>query len=354
MVRLAILGLGPAWDIRYAPAVERMRRAGRISVAGVFDSVFTRAHHAASHFETCPASGVRSLLERTTVDAVLILERGWQDRYPINVAFELGKPTLIASSLGEDIGLLESLCSHVKERGITAMPEFSRRYTPATCRLNELIATRLGPAEHLTIDAVLPTPDIHGKIPGQTTGFDFLIGLLDWCRYILRSEPVVIDTRPFGGSTQSQQQDYLVQIGFRRRQSDARAPRAQLRIRGPATFSQSNRPAANSSVDNNPEKPATADTENSVPQLLFEVECANGRAILESSCEITWTLGERTHIESLASERSEIEVILDQFCRRVVGGLIPAPDLSDVLRNMTIARAVADSRTTNAPVLLEP
>ncbi len=36
--------------------------------------------------------------------------------------------------------------------------------------------------------------------------------------------------------------------------------------------------------------------------------------------------------EGLATERTETEVLLDHFCRRAVGGLIPVPSLEDFLR----------------------
>ncbi len=53
------------------------------------------------------------------------------------------------------------------------MPEFSRRFTPATCRLRELIATRLGRPRHISIRAVPPAADAPDAIPGQAAGDRF-------------------------------------------------------------------------------------------------------------------------------------------------------------------------------------
>jgi hypothetical protein len=81
--------------------------------------------------------------------------------------------------------------------------------------------------------------------------------------------------------------------------------------------------------------------------LRASVECAHGTALLEGSKDVTWYLasadspgrespgsdskGER-FVESLASDRPAVEVMLDHFCRRVVGGLIPVPTLEDLCR----------------------
>jgi len=43
-------------------------------------------------------------------------------------------------------------------------------------------------------------------------------------------------------------------------------------------------------------------------------------------------LGEEGTTESLTADRSEVEVMIDHFCRRLAGGLIPVADISDVCR----------------------
>ena len=60
-------------------------------------------------------------------------------------------------------------------------------------------------------------------------------------------------------------------------------------------------------------------------------------AVLEGPQEMMWhpgggeSAGERI-VESLAADRPDVEVMLDHFCRRVVGGLIPVPTLDDLCR----------------------
>ena len=57
--------------------------------------------------------------------------------------------------------------------------------------------------------------------------------------------------------------------------------------------------------------------------------------------------------ESLAAERSEIEVMLDHFSRRVVGGLVPVPTLEDVRRAQFIAERARQCLATGGQVALD-
>jgi hypothetical protein len=68
--------------------------------------------------------------------------------------------------------------------------------------------------------------------------------------------------------------------------------------------------------------------------LLDEVHlhCERGQARLLGPTSIEWTVDGRPQSETLTTERSETEVLLDHFCRRAVGGLIPVPSLEDLMR----------------------
>ena len=64
------------------------------------------------------------------------------------------------------------------------------------------------------------------------------------------------------------------------------------------------------------------------PRLLLTVE---GVAEIRSASEVAWRSGDRPmESEKLTSDRSEHDIMLDLFCRRVAGGLIPVPDFFDV------------------------
>jgi hypothetical protein len=54
----------------------------------------------------------------------------------------------------------------------------------------------------------------------------------------------------------------------------------------------------------------------------------------------------------LSHDRPEVEVMLDHFCRRVVGGLIPVADLLDICRSLHLVRSLEESRKIDRPVHL--
>ena len=84
----------------------------------------------------------------------------------------------------------------------------------------------------------------------------------------------------------------------------------------------------------------------------YEVHSKQGQATIDSPVAITWNTGAESITESLSGERSETEVMLDHFCRRVVGGLIPVADLADICRGLELVQAVEQSVQTGKKVFL--
>ena len=69
--------------------------------------------------------------------------------------------------------------------------------------------------------------------------------------------------------------------------------------------------------------------------LLFPqvkgIQCVNGTASAGTSrAGSSWEVGGERVVESLTSDRTDLEVMLDHFSRRVLGSLIPVPTLDDV------------------------
>ncbi len=63
--------------------------------------------------------------------------------------------------------------------------------------------------------------------------------------------------------------------------------------------------------------PATPDdTPHEEDSLLGEIICEHGSARIRNQTELTWRNGTDAAVEILTTERSEIEVMLDHFCRR--------------------------------------
>jgi len=213
------------------------------------------------------------------------------------------------------------------------MPEFSRRFTPATCRLHELIATRLGRPRHIAIDAVAPPADSTDFVPGQKAGTDFLVGLLDWCRYVVRLTTTRLEARPLDPAAPDKRHHRVaIEFGDGREHGPARST-AELLVRH--------------------HEPAGDQAASPGPRLSFTIVCEKGEAVIEGPAHIRWTVtGGETATESLTSDRSEVEVMIDHFCRRLVGGLIPVADISDVCRSLRLVRATNQSLATATSIPL--
>jgi predicted dehydrogenase len=331
MINLGIVGLGPVWESRYRPVLDKLQH--RVRIRAVFDPVASRCDEVASTLRAAPYQGVLALLTHADVRGILLLDSSWYGNALIHFVRQMHKPVYIAGSLGENRDELSRLCSLIESDGLLVMPEFSRRFTPATCRLHELMATRLGRPKHIAIDAIHPAPDSAEAIPGQKAGTDFMVGLLDWCRYVVRLTMIRLEARPLDPALPPDTPHHRVAIEF----GDGRDPGA---VRSTAELVVRHHEAVAEDVPNRLHPAIT-------------VQCEHGEAAIESPAQIRWKLtGGETATESLTSDRSEVEVMIDHFCRRLVGGLIPVADISDVCRGVRLVHATRQSLATSAPIPL--
>jgi predicted dehydrogenase len=331
MINLGIIGLGPVWESRYRPVLEKLQH--RVRIRAVFDPVASRCEEVAAHLRAAPYQGVLALLTHADVRGILLLDSSWYGNVLIHFLRQARKPVYVAGSLGEDWDELSRLRSLVESDGLLVMPEFSRRFTPATCRLHELIATRLGRPRHIAIDAISPPPDSTDAIPGQTAGTDFLVGLLDWCRYVVRLTTIRLEARPLDPAAPDKPHHRVaIDFGDGREHGPARST-AELFVRH--------------------HEPAGDKASPPGPHLSFTVVCEKGEAVIEGPAQIRWTVTDgETATESLTADRSEVEVMIDHFCRRLVGGLIPVADISDVCCSVRLVHATKQSLATAAPIPL--
>ena len=141
-LRIGVIGLGEVWQQRHAPALHML--ADRFEVRAVCDQVAHRAQHAAAEFNAAAVDGYHALTHREDLDAVLILSLQWFGALPILAACDSGKAVYCAAGMDLELAEAELVKQRVEEAGIAFMVEFPRRHAPATLRLKELIATRLG------------------------------------------------------------------------------------------------------------------------------------------------------------------------------------------------------------------
>ena len=332
MVDVAVIGLGPVWDMRYLPALQKLRN--RIKVRALYDPVAARSEQAAAEFDADAVHSVIRLTRRFDIAALLLLDPGWIGLDLLHILKEARKPVYSSGSLGDDTDHLSRLHAELQADGVTFMPEFSLRHTPATARLQELLATKLGRPVKIQIEAIVPSPDDPNLIPGQGPGTDFLVGLLDWCSYVVRTAPERLESMPLERNERGECIDQLVRIEFKSSRGGGDPPVVELRIR------------------HRRDEEHRADAVPQGQRVKHDLICERGHAHVRAPSEIIWQNGAEAVNESLTSERSEVEVMLDHFCRRVVGGLIPVADVADVCRSIQLTRAIEESLRTNRAVPL--
>ncbi len=299
-VSVALIGVGSSWDLYYRNAIERL--SSKLSVRAVCDSVLLRAASVADEFEATAVSCPWQLTQRTDLHAWLILDPGWYHTYPAELAVNHARPALYANTFAAPLNELTQILQRSLERGETLMPEFPQRFTPATTRLRELIATRLGSVRR--IDISIPRRADFTSIDCWLTGNqECFIGLLDWCSCLIGSacDRVVVDSA--GGHPQ-------VELNFR--------PRAAA-VGKPAVVFMN----------------FVGDCEG---DIVRRVECERGRAMINGPAQIAWQADDASDDETLGHERSPHEIILDQFCRRALGGLVPVPTVGDALQAIAAAQ----------------
>jgi hypothetical protein len=200
--------------------------------------------------------------------------------------------------------------------------------------LQELLATQLGPARQVRIKTPLPHPQCTSAIPGQSNTKDFLVGLVDWCRHIIRVPPSSVEMVIPDPDRADSQVEKILRIEFNKPRAGGEAPVAEIVILR---------------TDD-----VKADQTIEPPQPQCEILCIRGRARFTDPLQLSWNSGGDERTESLAAERSEVEVMLDHFCRRVVGGLIPVADLADICGHLRLIESAERSLSMGRPMRVSP
>lgn len=283
-ITLGVIGLTSEWFEDLEP---RIRSNARLTVATMFEEPVARKRLLSRQERLKLTGAVQGMLRTPGLRAVICCRLGWRGEHMVREVLERGLPVyLAAGAVAELDGQVGKLLPQVEEAGGIVCPDLSWRYTPATLRLRELVATRLGPCR--TIDVEVPE-----------LSSEWLRAACDWSLLVsgARGEP---QGHRAGGAVH-------LELG-----------KTDVRI---------------SPV----ERPAEEETP-APPRPLWRIECERGRAVLTGETEITWQTEEDSHTEHLRDERSRLDVNLDLFFRRVAGGLIPTPSLADVDRTETLLR----------------
>ena len=336
-LRAGIVGLGEAWEARHRPALRAL--SDRFEVRAVCCEVAHLAEQAARDFGACEVDGFRALCARDDVDVVLILAPEWYGPLPVLAACDYGKSVFCGAALDfDDPAQAHHLRERVEQSGIAFMAEFPRRLSPATLRLKELIATRLGPPKLLfchrrsSIEPGTP-PQRRGR--NCPTMLREMIEQVDWCRYVIGQNPTSVVGIEHGNLDTSDGDDYrMMSLDYSAAGKLGEGPIAQISCGRymPSAW---------------PEAVAFR------PPAALQVCCERGIAFIDLPATLVWFDAAGRHMESLDSERPVGERLLMHFYRAVTSLVRRADDLEDAYRALATVLASRQSFDTGRRIYLD-
>lgn len=330
-LRLGLIGLGNNWANRHLPALRAL--SDRYEVRAVCDPVAHRAQKLATQFGARSVDSFREVAFAEDVDAVLLLSARWFGSLPIIAACEAGKAVYCGASLELNADEAAKLRQTVREAGIAFMAEFPCRLAPASLRLQELMATKLGPPRLLFCNQRLASDGWQAERGSEgpaTLNMRQTIEMVDWCRYLVGSEPTSVmglsHPRDSSAATDAPaSEDYLLMmLDFAKPPHGKFVPQAQIACGSyvPDTWSEATafrRPAD------------------------LQVVCDNGIAFVDLPASLVWFDSAGQHMESLDSERPVGEQLLLHFHRQVASLLLKTAGLEDAYRAASIVIAAQQS-----------
>ncbi len=323
-LRVGIVGLGEHWENRHLPALRAL--ADRFEVRGICEQVAHRARRAADQMGVAAVDGFRTLVARDDIDAILYLGEQWYGATPILAACDHGKAVYTAVSLPVEAREAAALRQRVEESGIAFMAELPRRSAPATVRLKELIATKLGQPRLLFCHRRLPHAT--GPTAGvRRTTADIdrdLMELVDWCRYVAGTEPTSVVAVRHAGPTDDADDYRMMSLDFSAtgRPGDGILAQISCGYYMPGQW------------------------EEAVgfrPPAALQAACERGIAFVDLPASLVWFDTAGRHQESLESERPVGEQMLVQFHRRVTSLVRSMSGIDDALQALRIVQAGATS-----------
>ncbi len=317
-LRVGLIGLGRAWESRHRSALRAL--SDRFEVRAICEQVAVRAEQAAREFNATPVDGYRALAQRADVDALLLLAEQWCGPLPILAACDAGKALYCAAAFDFDPAQAKRIKDRVEQSGIAFLAEFPRRHSPASIRLKELIATRLGAPRLLFCHVRQPAEPIDSRVPcvSHYSAMHDLIELADWCTFVVGRSPTAVTGVRHASATADAKDDYQM-MSLQFASEDPSAPPATAQISCgrymPAAWHE-----------------ATAFR----PPAALQVACEHGIAFIDLPATLTWFDRAGRHIESLDSERPVGELLLGQFYRAVTSLVRHTSNIDDAFRALHV------------------
>lgn len=335
-LKVGLIGVGDNWEQQHKPALRAL--AERFEVCAVCCAVSKKAERVASEFGAIAVDGFRAMMERNSIDAVLALSLDWIGPLPLLAACEAGKAVYSSAALDIAPDQASEIKRRVEASGVAFMAELPRRHAPATLRLKELIATRLGKPRLLFCHDRQPCEEVResGRYIGKycPAGTRNFMELVDWCRYVVDSEPTSV-------------------LGVEHRHTyighDANYKMISLQFPGAA---ESETITAQISVGNYmPPRWEHAMNFRRPPSL--QVVCENGVAFLDLPTTLNWFDESGQHTESLETDRPVGEQMLTHFHRAVTSLVRNTSDLEDAYRALRVVTTAQESVSSGERLKIE-
>ncbi len=333
-LRIGVIGQGRDWQSRYLPTLRSMR--DRFQVVGVYNSVSVLADAAAHELDAERFDSFRGIIESPALDAVLVLEDDWYQLMPLLAACDYGKGVFCGAELNLDFGTANHIRDRIQSSGIAFMTEFPRRFAPATLRLKELIATRLGRPRLLFCHRRLAceNKEVRNVRSLDARSQRELIELVDWCNYIVAEAPSWVQAIRHCTPQSTQSADYQVlSLGFGSPETDPKGILAQISCGAyiPQVWHE-----------------AIAYR----PPAAIQVCCEKGVAFVDLPSTLVWFDAAGRHQETLDTELPVGQQMLAQFHRAITALVRKANDLEDTCRALRILDLAKKSTETQCRVAI--
>ena len=343
-LRVGLIGLGDQWQIRHRPAL--MALSDRFEVRAICCEVAEKSRQAAQEFGAVALDGFRAMVERDDIDAVLALSPDWYGPLPILAACEAGKAVYSSAALDVSQGQALEIRQRIEKSGVAFMAELPRRHSPATIRLKELMATRLGPPRLLFCHERMPLESQSNSLRrGEycPLAWRHLMELDDWCRYLVNNDPESVISAIHEQNDEFNDAFYqMVNLTF---------PPHTPPTNNNGDANQSCRPQAQLSVGHYiPER--WPDALSFKRPASVQVRCQNGMAFIDLPSSLIWFDDAGQHTESLESERAVGEQMLDRFHRAVTSLIRKTTDPEDAYRAMKIVVSANEAAKTGSRVTI--
>ena len=330
-LRVGLVGLGDHWQSRHRPALHAL--SDRFEVKAICCEIYQRSEQAAREFNAIPMDGFRAMVEREDIDAVLALSPDWVGPLPIVAACEAGKSVFCSAALDISTEQVDEVHQRVDRSGVAFMAELPKRYAPATIRLKELIATRLGPPRLMFCHERMPAEAQSNRLRrGEYTPLVWrhLMESIDWCSYLVGRPPRSVLSSLHEEHTSNRDAFYQMLNCEFPPEADSDIPvMSQMSVghyipeRWPDALG-FRRPAS------------------------IQICCERGVAFVDLPSTVIWFDDAGQHTESLESDSPVGEQMLRTFYRAVTSLIRRSSDLVDTYRAMRVVLAANESVRSGA------